>query len=114
MSTKALLEDLRRKDVRLEADGLTLRVDAPDEVDSRGAGHNPSRAQVGPDPAPRERTPQAGGGRPPRAGDQVRQGTRLPLRPRPNDRRLARASDLGLPALDARRRESAPQAQRED
>ena len=33
MSTKALLEDLRRKDVRLEADGLILRVDAPDGVD---------------------------------------------------------------------------------
>ncbi len=34
MSTKALLEDLRRKDVRLEADGLTLRVEAPSEVDT--------------------------------------------------------------------------------
>lgn len=38
MSTKALLEDLRRKDVRLEADGLTLRVDAPDELDSEELG----------------------------------------------------------------------------
>lgn len=34
MSTKALLEDLRRKDVRLEADGLILRVDAPDTLDA--------------------------------------------------------------------------------
>ncbi len=29
MSAAELLEDLRRRDVRLEADGLTLRVDAP-------------------------------------------------------------------------------------
>lgn len=29
MSTAELLEELRRQDVRLEADGLTLRVDAP-------------------------------------------------------------------------------------
>ncbi len=29
MSARALLEDLRRRDVRLEADGLVLRVDAP-------------------------------------------------------------------------------------
>jgi hypothetical protein len=33
MSTKALLEELRRKDVRLDADGLILLVDAPDGVD---------------------------------------------------------------------------------
>lgn len=32
MSTAELLEDLRRHDVRLEADGLTLRVDAPKRV----------------------------------------------------------------------------------
>ncbi len=29
MTARALLGDLRRRDVRLEADGLTLRVDAP-------------------------------------------------------------------------------------
>jgi hypothetical protein len=29
MSAKALLEELRERDVRLEADGLTLNVDAP-------------------------------------------------------------------------------------
>ncbi len=38
MRTKALLEDLRRKDVRLEADGLTLLVDAPSEVDAEKLG----------------------------------------------------------------------------
>lgn len=32
MNTAALLEEMRRRDVRLEADGLTLRVDAPGEV----------------------------------------------------------------------------------
>ncbi|ABG04863.1 hypothetical protein Rxyl_1916 [Rubrobacter xylanophilus DSM 9941] len=32
MNTAALLEEMRRRDVRLEADGLTLRVDAPEEV----------------------------------------------------------------------------------
>jgi predicted metal-dependent hydrolase len=34
MSVKALLEDLRRQDVRLEADGLTLHVDAPGGADT--------------------------------------------------------------------------------
>ena len=29
MSARELLEDLRRRDVRLESDGLVLRVDAP-------------------------------------------------------------------------------------
>lgn len=29
MTARALLEELRNRDVRLEADGLTLRVDAP-------------------------------------------------------------------------------------
>ena len=38
MSTKALLEDLRLKDVRLEADGLTLLVDAPSEADAEELG----------------------------------------------------------------------------
>ncbi len=38
MSTKALLEDLRCKDVRLEADGLTLLVDAPYEADAEELG----------------------------------------------------------------------------
>ncbi len=38
MSAKTLLEDLRRKDVRLEADGLTLLVDAPDGVDVEELG----------------------------------------------------------------------------
>lgn len=32
MSVRELLEDLRARDVRLEADGLTLHVDAPDEA----------------------------------------------------------------------------------
>jgi predicted metal-dependent hydrolase len=32
VSAGELLEDLRRRDVRLEADGLTLRVNAPAEV----------------------------------------------------------------------------------
>ena len=32
MSAGELLEELRRRDVRLEADGLTLRVNAPAEV----------------------------------------------------------------------------------
>lgn len=32
MSASALLEQLRQRDVRLQADGLTLRVDAPAEV----------------------------------------------------------------------------------
>ena len=32
MSARALLEELRRRDVRLEADGLMLRVDAPSGV----------------------------------------------------------------------------------
>jgi predicted metal-dependent hydrolase len=31
VSTTALLEDLRRQDIRLEADGLTLRVNVPEE-----------------------------------------------------------------------------------
>lgn len=34
MSTKALLEDLRRKDVCLEVDGLMLHVDVPDTLDA--------------------------------------------------------------------------------
>lgn len=34
MSAKALLEKLREQDVRLEADGLVLRVDAPAEIDT--------------------------------------------------------------------------------
>lgn len=36
MSAKALLEDLRRKGVRLEVDGLILHVDAPPRVDAEG------------------------------------------------------------------------------
>lgn len=34
MSARALLEDLRERDVRLEADGLMLRVDAPAKADT--------------------------------------------------------------------------------
>jgi predicted metal-dependent hydrolase len=34
MSTRALLEGLRRQDVRLKVDGLTLRVDAPAGMDA--------------------------------------------------------------------------------
>lgn len=34
MNAKALLEELRERDVRLEADGLTLLVDAPVETDT--------------------------------------------------------------------------------
>jgi TubC N-terminal docking domain len=34
MSTKTLLDNLRSKDVRLEADGLVLRVDAPAGLDA--------------------------------------------------------------------------------
>jgi hypothetical protein len=34
VSTTALLEDLRRQDIRLEADGLTLRVNVPEETDT--------------------------------------------------------------------------------
>jgi hypothetical protein len=34
MSARALLEDLRERDVRLEADGLMLRVDAPADADT--------------------------------------------------------------------------------
>ena len=34
MSARALLEELRERNVRLEADGLTLRVDAPGEADT--------------------------------------------------------------------------------
>ena len=36
MRASELLEDLRSKDVRLEADGLILRVDAPPGVDAEG------------------------------------------------------------------------------
>ena len=32
MSTAALLEDMHQQGVRLEADGPTLRVDAPEEA----------------------------------------------------------------------------------
>lgn len=32
MSATALLKELRQRDVRLQADGLTLRVDAPEET----------------------------------------------------------------------------------
>lgn len=32
MSTAALLEDMHQRGVRLESDGLTLRVDAPEEA----------------------------------------------------------------------------------
>lgn len=32
MSTTSLLEDLRRRDIRLEPEGLTLRVNAPKEA----------------------------------------------------------------------------------
>ena len=34
MNARALLEDLREHDVHLEADGLMLRVDAPEEADT--------------------------------------------------------------------------------
>ena len=34
MSTRALLEDLRERDVRLHVDGLTLQVDAPANADT--------------------------------------------------------------------------------
>lgn len=34
MSATALLEELRERDVRLVADGLTLHVDAPEEADT--------------------------------------------------------------------------------
>jgi hypothetical protein len=34
MSARALLEELRERDVRLEADGLMLRVDSPTETDT--------------------------------------------------------------------------------
>jgi len=34
MSARALLEELREREVRLEADGLMLRVDAPAETDT--------------------------------------------------------------------------------
>ena len=34
MSARALLEELRERDIRLEADGLMLRVDAPTEADT--------------------------------------------------------------------------------
>lgn len=34
MSARTLLEDLRERDVRLEADGLMLRVDAPADADT--------------------------------------------------------------------------------
>jgi predicted metal-dependent hydrolase len=34
MTVKALLEDLRSRDIHLEADGLTLRVDAPGDADT--------------------------------------------------------------------------------
>ncbi|CAN5757187.1 hypothetical protein BH18ACT11_BH18ACT11_28640 [soil metagenome] len=34
MSAKALLEVLRRQGIRLAADGLTLRVNAPEEADT--------------------------------------------------------------------------------
>ncbi len=38
MNARALLEELRRQDVRLEADGLVLRVDAPAEADADELG----------------------------------------------------------------------------
>jgi hypothetical protein len=34
MSARALLEELRECDVQLEANGLTLRVDTPSEIDT--------------------------------------------------------------------------------
>jgi hypothetical protein len=34
MSARVLLEELRESDVQLEAHGLTLRVDAPTEIDT--------------------------------------------------------------------------------
>jgi|SRR5215210_1906927 len=34
MSARALLEELREREVRLEADGMMLRVDAPAETDT--------------------------------------------------------------------------------
>lgn len=34
MNAKALLEDLREQDVRLEADGLVIHVDVPAEIDT--------------------------------------------------------------------------------
>lgn len=36
MSARALLDELREQDIRLEADGLVLRVDAPAEADADG------------------------------------------------------------------------------
>lgn len=39
MSAAALLEDLRRRDVHLQADGLTLRVDAPETADTDELRH---------------------------------------------------------------------------
>lgn len=49
MSARALLEDLRERDVRLEADGLMLRVDAPAKADTeelRSALHEHKRALI--------------------------------------------------------------------
>ena len=105
MSTKALLEELRSTDVRLEAEGLTLNVDAPAGVDLRG-NECPPRTQACPDPSAGARTPQAGGGGESWAGHQVVQEARLPLAPRPHNGRLARAHGLRLPSLHARRREN--------
>lgn len=34
MSARTLLKELREQDIHLEADGLTLRVDAPAEIDT--------------------------------------------------------------------------------
>lgn len=36
MNARTLVEELRKRDVRIEADGLVLRVDAPAETDTGG------------------------------------------------------------------------------
>ena len=97
MSAKALLEELRERDVRLEADGLALNVDAPARAlteELHVALREHKRALIRLLERERRKLEEAGE---PRAGDQVLQGTRLPLRPRPHDGRLARLLASGCP-----------------
>lgn len=49
MSAKALLDDLRERDIHLEVDGLTLSIDAPSEIDTeelRATLHEHKRALI--------------------------------------------------------------------
>jgi predicted metal-dependent hydrolase len=93
MSARSLLEDLRRQGIRLEPDGLTLRVSAPKEVatgELRATLREHKRDLSGTSNA------SAGGSRKPTAGASSSSGhaSQATSPARPHDRRVARGRGL--------------------